>query len=460
MVKSPSPLSSRTPSKKGNLLRRWWRAILSALLVCLIAVPYTMGSDVKKYLRGWVEATNQGNDKFHIEIINYQRHWFTSEGELELTSTSLPSKINLKFIAYHGPLFINVGRPLRLGLGYFKGSFDSHSLLGQQKIVQAEGPIQITAFLPYFSDREVHANLPAITINDKENKLNYQLQTITGELDGDDLLQLQIPSIKIKHLDGSEVINLDSGLLRILPGSHLASFSAKQIDIHAETQRPATIDNLVIQANTQTLEPSNNKLLLNLNLHFDQLQIQLNPALVTNPLVLGPFEFNLGINGLQSQELTNLAQMLKTLSRQKDDLSPEQGEALEKNLAQLLAPDMLFKLNTSLNTAKGLIAAQFQGGFKQQVNLHGISDLVAAFYSQGNLSLAAEVKQTLLDYASQLDPTDHQDLELPTFLGFFKKDGQGKYTSQINIQNGKVKIGGKGDSDKGSSFDKPQNTHV
>lgn len=415
----------------------WWRSLFGALLTFLIVVPYMMGADVEKYLRGWMEAMNQRNDGLHLELQNYQRHWFTSRGDLVLNGGPLQNKITIHFKAYHGPLFFNSWHVPRLGLSYFKGSLESGALLGQQGVIKMAGPIQITAFVPYFSDRELHSTLPPVTITDKGNGLVYLMQTINGSLD-DGLLQLEVPTLKVKRLDGAEVLSLNTGLLRLQSNGSLASFSVKEITLPLKEKGLAIISNFVLQVNTQSNKSATNKLTLAVNLHFDQLK--------ADKLALGPFEFKFGLNGLRSEGLTLLATTLKTLSMQKTDLTPEQEEALEKSLSNIFTPDALFDLSSDLGTDKGKISAQFQGGFNARLAKsawQSNAELVDAFYSKGTINMTAEARQALSSYAAGrpqiLDR--HEAFVLPLALNFLKADAHG-YSTHVDIQKGKIILNG------------------
>ncbi len=408
-----------------------WRSLFGALLTFLIVVPYIMGADVEKYLRGWMEAMNQRNGGLRLELQNYQRHWFTSDGDLVLTGGPLQDKIAVHFTAYHGPFIFNAGHGARLGLSYFKGSLESSALLGQQGVVKMDGPIQITAFVPYFKDRELHSLLPPMTITDKGNSLVYLFQAVSGSLDDDGLLQLEVPTMKVSRLDGAEMLNLNTGLLRIQPDTRIASFSAKEITLPLKEKGSATIRNFVLRANLQSSKPATDKLTLNLNLHFDQLKAE--------PLTVGPFEFKFDLSGLRNEGLTLLATTLKTLSTQKTDLTPEQGETLEKSISNLFAQDALFNLSSDLTTPKGKVSAQFQGGFHGdlvQSPWQNSAELVDAFYSKGTINMTTEVKQALSSTAAGLP----QDLNLA--LDSLKADTQG-YSTRIDIQAGKIILNGK-----------------
>jgi uncharacterized protein YdgA (DUF945 family) len=418
---------------------RWWRGVLGALLTFLIVIPYMMGADVEKYLRGWMDALNQRKGQLHLELANYQRHWFTSEGDLILTGSPLGAKISLHFTAHHGPLLFNAERRLRLGLGYFKGSLDSSTLLDQQNVVKMNGPIQLFAFIPYFSDRELHSSLPPITITDKGNNLVYLLQTVNASLDEDGLLQLEIPTMKVSRPDGSEVLQLNNGLLRIEPDSLLASFSAKEINLPLKDKGPATISNFILKANTQSGKPQAGQISLILDFHFDQLK--------TASLEVGPLEFKLGLSGLRKEGLNLLANTLKTLNLQNTDLTPEQGEALEKGVSNIFAPEALFDLSGELSTAKGKVSAQVQGGFNAKLAKspwQDSSELVDAFYSKGKIYMSADLKQALSSYAAGLPHAaqDNEAVTLPLALGFLKPDAEG-YSTRLDIHNGKIILNGK-----------------
>src|SRR5689334_2380291 len=121
------PVYMNTPPKRS----RFWRGLLGALLTFLIIVPYMMGGDVEKYLRRWVDALNQENSSFHLELTHYQRHWFTSTAEVKLKGGPFREALTLQVKAYHGPLFINAGHGLRLGLTFLQSTLDLSKLLGQ-----------------------------------------------------------------------------------------------------------------------------------------------------------------------------------------------------------------------------------------------------------------------------------------------------------------------------------------
>jgi hypothetical protein len=432
----------KTKTPKSPL--KWWRGFLGALLTFLIVVPYMMGADVEKYLRGWMDAFNQRNGKLHLELLHYQRHWFTSEGELVLTQEPLHKKISIPFKAYHGPLFFNAGPGHHFGLSFLKGNLDSSSLLGSQTVLKLEGPIQLTAFVPYFSDRELHALLPPLTLVDKENKLLYRLKDAQGHFDGDGLLQMELPFLTVSRLEGGEVVTLNAGLLRIHPENRLASFSAKQINFVLKEAEEATIHNLILQANTH--QDKMNKTTLDLHLHFDQFS-PLNSLLQE----VGPFELQLGLSGLRSEGYLALLTTLKAIGIETRDLTLEQGEALEKGLANLFAHDALFELKASLSTLQGKLRAEFQGGFKNkttQALWQDAQEFVDAFYTKGKVQLSADLMQALRQYSAsagrQLDPENlsEADLAWPVLLGGLKKDGE-EYVARIKVEEGKIILNGK-----------------
>lgn len=370
-----------------KLLRfQWWRAIIGVMLAFFTVMPYIMGGDVEKYCRSWVDALNQPQAKFHLELQHYQRHWFTSDADISITGGPLQTALIVHLHAFHGPLFFNAGHGVRWGLAFLKATLDSAALLGQQDRVQIAGPLQTSAFIPYFSDREIQTDLPPLTINDKENKLIYAFETLHGNMDGDG--ELQVASAKLK-------INDSQGINKL------------------------TITNLVLQGHTQNNPSSPELMQLNLNIHFDQV--------LGIPMGIGPLEFKFKISGLHSEGIATIMDTLKVVSLQ-NDLSLEQGEKFQKAIASIFSANTHFELTSQLATANGKATADFTGGFDAQENL----DWMDAFFSKGTVTLEQSLMQALNRENNQA---------LASTLDLFKANGQG-YVMRVDVQQGKVRFNG------------------
>lgn len=414
-----------------------WRALLGLIITCFIAIPYVMGADVEKYLRTWIESTNQKKGQVQLELQNYQRHWFSSEGDLLITSLPLKKKWTLHFIADHGPLLIHGDPRQHFGLSSVRGKLESTELFDQQSVVHLSGPLLFSAYIPYFSDRELHGRLQEVSIQDKGNNLVYQLSSVEACLDDDVLLQLEIPTLTVSRPDGSEKLKLNAGLLRIQLDNGLASFTASKIRIPLKESGDLTIQNFMLNANTEVPPSQDQQFILTVNTHFEQLKIL---AIST-----GPMDFRLKLSGLKREGLSSLLSILKTLNPQKADLTPEQNDALEKGVSNLFAENALFDLDGNLSIAQGQIKAQFRGGFKAErakSPWHNTTELIDAFYSKGNIQMSAEIKQ-LLTLASLHPSSDQVSLALPLLLHSLKPKGPDVYSANIDIRDGTLFLYGK-----------------
>ncbi|HVY53691.1 MAG TPA: DUF945 family protein [Gammaproteobacteria bacterium] len=412
------------PTSKKRI--KWWRGILGAALTAFIIVPYMMGSDIEKYLNSWVSSVNQQDSKLHLALVHYERHWFSSDGDIVLTSNMLSTPLTMHVKIYHGPLLFQDNYP-RLGLALIKGDIDASNLFGPQAAIKLSGTTQLEAFIPYFSDREIWASLPAIKITDKANHFIYTVPSLTGNFDGDNLVQIEMPSLKVSELNGDSVAELNIGLLRILPNNH-SSFAAKNIHIfHQKNGRDATvINNLLIDGETST---DGKNMAVNLSLHFDDLDPSLADATI---LPFGPMEFKFQVSGLRQEGVFAFLELFRAFGLEKDTLTPEEAAKLIKTLSSTLSANTQFNLSANLKTQDGPINIQFNGGFTDKA-IQEASDFIDAFYTKGAIKLSANVMHALADYKLQ---------SLAFILDFLKPNGP-EYSATIDIKDGKININGK-----------------
>ena len=394
---------------------RWWRGLLGVTLTFFIVVPYLMGSDGEKYLRDWIESFNQPQAKVHLTLQHYQRHWFTSDAEVLITGKSFkptPSHLHI----FHGPLFLKTGQGVRFGLAFIQANIDVSPWMQDQAIFRMNGPVQVTAFIPYFKEREFRTSLPLITLRDNKNQKIYVLQNIKGNVDSDGLIQMRIPALQINDLNGNTLLAARNNLLRLFYRQSLANFSAKQILIYKNKNNVSTIDDFNLNGDIAT---SSDTKQVSLKIHFDQLN--------GVPFIhIGPFQFKMKIAGLQTQGLLTVLETLKTLSTQENDLTPEQGELLQKGFSTILSERTQLGLETDLSTSNGKMSASFQGGFKPQTGV----DWIDTFFGQGNIHLAKGIHQALTVYA-KIDP------EISLLLDQLKPHAE-EYTSKIQIKAGNI----------------------
>lgn len=310
-------------------MKRFWYTLLILVIIVIAAFlisPYFIGRSVQKAAKNNFSATQTSLPFLDLSIKNYQRHWFSSEGQLAISGPKLPAAMSLlyptppskntapiivHFTVNHGPWVTATNKAGESKLHFAKGSIllssDTPELQGTASTLFKIGGAEIT----HAHIQKLELNNANVTLHDLSMALTnrpstnqYTLKTNTQSL------QLTFPlNSNTKTTLNINQYQFDMTGKKILPylWTGVTVMSAEKIATTVGEVPISTLKNVTLTSDAAL--NATNKLSINTTLSIDQLH-----ALPLN-YTISPITMTFSLSGLAANGMNTVLGALATLQK-------------------------------------------------------------------------------------------------------------------------------------------------
>lgn len=346
-------------------MKKWLAIIVVLLLLILVVAPGGMGIIAEKRIKTLTENWPT-NTPFTVKVLSYDRGWFTSNIQLDVTLTSVPHTppihVQVNEVVTHGPVIISFSnRFFGIGQAFAHGELvvpEDQQALFKQYLDQTT-LMTNCLFLHLFGSFTVKLNVPEITISNPTDPSTHVI--IEG------LSTTAKISPKAAHISSSS-------MMQTLTWEDAAStMTVEDLSGHSDLNRTQeglwlgdmnlSLESMIFNAGNKTVLSMKNaqytsssqekKGLVSGNTHvsFDNLTM--------HDVSYGPAEISLNVQNINAEPLAQLKRLAKVMQQQGVNVVGQASKRTEKLILKTIARGMQLTLNPiSVQTPNGEVTGQ------------------------------------------------------------------------------------------------------
>ncbi len=327
--------------------------ILVILLIFISLTPLALGFKVKSDYQALIGLVSDmyGVD---IKLEDYNQGYFSSDARLAVTSADFPEPVYFQEQIIHGPVYLGLIKqgksPLAAAVVQGELIMSDNQQMMARKVFANDKPVQYQSIIDFSGDIEAQVYVPSIntqfdtetgpvSIQSSGLILNQTYTAATGELKGDAQIQtFKVDSDGLLFKTDSMTMSFTGkmGNNQIMLGDSVASIGRLNIDsgFNQFSMRDMTIRSLTSEQGA----------LIN-----SGAQIQAREILASNQKY-GPVKFNISVNGLNANSLSQLQELQKTMAEQiRQGLPEEQASAMMMGQMMGLIPELIRQAQIKVN---------------------------------------------------------------------------------------------------------------
>jgi uncharacterized protein YdgA (DUF945 family) len=347
-------------------MKKWLAVIVVLLLLILVLAPGGMGIIAQKRIKDLAQNW-PANSPFSIKVLSYDRGWFSSTMQLDVTVTNPahnpPVHVFVNESIVHGPVIISLSsRFIGIGQAYAHGEFvvpEDQQALFKQYIDQTN-LVTNCLFLHLFGSVTVKLNVPEMTIT---NPADPQTKVI---IEG--LSTVAKISPRAAHISSQSVMQSltwqDAASTMIIDNLHGHSNLSKTVEGLWLGDINLDLDGLAYNSGSKTLFSLKNAEYKSTSKEKDGL-VSGNNHLSFESLTLqgstyGPAEVAVNVQNVNAEPLAQLKRLAKVMQQQDGSgLAAQYTKRTERLVLKTIARGMQLTVNPiSMQTPNGEITGQ------------------------------------------------------------------------------------------------------